>query len=130
MRGPSAADVLNTWDAGTTASSAERALILLRTVRPEPIDQLAAMPLGWIAVELLRLRAALLGPTLSCLANCPRCDTVIESQIGIAQLTGAAGVSRGAESPSHHRLKAVDLDVEFRLPTSNDLLALKGSPRS
>ena len=64
------------------------------------------MPLGWIAAELLRLRAALLGPTLSCLANCPRCDTVVESQIGIAQLTGAAGVSSGAESPSRHRLKA------------------------
>ena len=48
MPPPRATDLLDAWDAGLHSSSARRALLLLATARPDPIDQLAAMPLGQV----------------------------------------------------------------------------------
>jgi hypothetical protein len=127
MRAPHAADLLNAWDSGAQASSAQRALLLLRTVRPESLEELSAMPLGWVAAQLLTLRGSLLGPTLVCLVSCRQCDTVIESQVEIEQLTALAGEAPSAGSAvAPLRFVQDDYLVEFRLPTSADLLALRG----
>ena len=125
MRVPHAADLLDAWDAGAHVSSAERALLLARTVRGESIEELAARPLGWIAAELLQLRASLAGPRLVCLVDCARCGTVVESEIDIHELLANAGQSFD-EAPALRSLRIDDIDVEFRLPTCRDLLALHG----
>jgi len=94
MPPPRATDLLDAWDAGLHSSSARRALLLLATARPDPIDQLAAMPLGQVAAELLRLHASLFGPTLVCLADCRSCGTVVESEVGsLAWTRNGAGSS-------------------------------------
>jgi hypothetical protein len=127
---PHAADLLNAWDAGAHASSAQRALLLLQTVRPESHEELSAMPLGWVAAQLLTLRGSLLGPTLVCLVGCRRCDTVVESQVAIEQLTALAGAnSLPIRTAAPLRFVQDDYLVEFRLPTSADLLMLRGDAR-
>src|SRR5688572_24542259 len=109
MRMPSAAALLDAWDAGCHATGARRALLLARlapsharasasgdsdsaadtvgspdappdTGPPSDTD-LAHLPLGHIAARVLALRAALFGPALASLADCPRCGTVVESQV-------------------------------------------------
>lgn len=126
MRVPRAADLLDAWDAGAHASGAQRALLLARMVREEPIEELAAMPLGWIAAQLLRLRAALAGPTLVCLVDCRQCGTVVESEVDTRDLLASAPGDPQESGPALHHVRADDIDVEFRLPTSRDLLALRG----
>lgn len=130
MRVPHAADLLDAWDVGARASSAQRALLLLQTVRPESLEELSVMPLGWVAAQLLTLRGSLLGPTLVCLVSCRQCDTAIESQVEIAQLTALAVEDRPGSkaSPALQFLQDGHL-IEFRLPTSADLLKLQGDPR-
>ena len=115
---------------GARASSAQRALLLLQTVRPESLDELSALPLGWVAAELLTLRSSLLGPTLVCLVGCRQCHAVVESQVEIDQLTALAGEDPPAISAAAPlRFVQDDYLVEFRLPTSADLLLLRGDAR-
>jgi hypothetical protein len=130
MRVPQAVHLLDAWDAGARASSAQRALLLLQTVRPESLEELSLMPLGWIAAQVLTLRASLLGPTLVCLVNCRECDTMVESRVEIAQLTALADRDPVASSEAApRRFLHADYQIEFRLPTSADLLRLHGEPR-
>lgn len=127
MRVPSATDLLDTWDAGSRATGAQRALLLLRMVRPEPVEQLAGMPLGWVATQLLKLRAALLGQEIVCLTNCLQCDTAVESRIEVDQLTALATAAKYEETgPILFPLRQGDYFLEFRLPTCADLLELHG----
>ena len=129
MPPPTNADLLNVWDKGERASQAERALLLLQTVRPEPGEQLAGMPLGWVTVQLLKIRAAMMGPTLVCLANCTKCDTIVECEIEIEQLTAMAkGNEAGGGGPLV--IRHAGYVIEYRLPTCADLLALRGDPRA
>lgn len=131
MRVPSAADLLDAWDSGSRASGAQRALLLLQMVRPEPVEQLAKMPLGWIAAQILKLRATLLGPEIVCLTNCRQCDTVVESRVEVEQLTALAIDAEHEEAgPKLFPLQQGDYCVEFRLPTCADLIALHGNLES
>jgi hypothetical protein len=126
MQAPHAADLLDAWDAGAHASGAERALLLARLTGNESIEELANRPLGWIAAQLLQLRGALIGPILVSLADCRSCDTVVESRIQIDELIAMATSRSTAQSGALHRVNADSVDIEFRLPTCRDLLALRG----
>jgi hypothetical protein len=126
MTVPHATDLLEAWDAGTRRSSAIRALLLLGTVHERGIDELAAMPLGWVAAELLRLRAALFGPVLACLADCHGCGTVVEIEVDIAQLTSLDTGRALEDRATPFVVSDAGVEVEFRLPTSADLMALDG----
>jgi hypothetical protein len=125
---PQAADLIEAWERGTMCSVAARGLVLLRTVRPESEAELADKPVGWIAGELLMLRAAVLGPTLVCLVDCPRCQAITESEIAIDQLIGPRETTVPKPRHETHLLREGDHEIEFRLPTSMDLLALSGDP--
>ena len=124
---PTAADLVAAWERGADRSSAERALLLIATVRREPVEELSRRPLGWVARELLNLRAALLGRSMTCLADCPACRTVVETEVAIDALTAA--LHGAAEAPeAGYRLQQNDYELHFRLPTSADMLALHGEP--
>src|SRR4051794_29528105 len=130
MRVPHAVDLLDAWDAGARASSTQRALLLLQTCRPESLDELSVKPLGWVAAQLLALRGSLLGPTLVCLVNCRQCQTTVESHVEIEQLTALAREDPpGSRSSAPLQLHEDDYLIEFRLPTSGDLLTLRGNAR-
>jgi hypothetical protein len=131
MRVPSAAELLGTWDSASQASGAQRALLLLQMVCPEPVELLAQMPLGWIAAQLLKLRAMLLGPEIVCLANCQQCGTVVESSMLVEQLTALAGNAELEKArPKLFPLQQGDYCIEFKLPTCADLIALHGNLQS
>lgn len=127
MPAPDASYLIDAWEEGDRASPAQRALLLLGTMRPESRDELAIMPLGWIAGQLLRLRAALLGPTLVCLTNCRQCDGVLETSVDIADLTALAALDPAAAlGPRSMRIEQDGYLVDFRLPSCADLLRLQG----
>src|SRR5690349_3204216 len=129
MRVPHAVDLVEAWDAGARASSTQRALLLLQTCRPESLEELSVMPLGWVTGQLLALRGALLGSTLVCLVNCRKCHTTVESQVAIEELTALAREESPEILPSPLQFLHDDYVVEFRLPTSDDLLMLRGNAR-
>ena len=129
MRRPSDTDLLNAWDAGASASPARRAILLLQTVSSEPADRIAQLPLGHLSAQLLRLRAALFGSRLEFLANCPTCASVVEGSITVDELVGDASALEPPAGPADFfPLHTGRRDLEFRLPTASDLMALPANP--
>jgi hypothetical protein len=122
MHAPGADALLLAWEQGRALSPTRRALVLLGAAMPgtAPGD-LAAMPLGARDAALLRLRQALFGDTVAALAACPVCQAQLDVGFDARDLAG--------EAPPHdgHRLCAHDAQVDYRLPTSDDVLAAAGS---
>ena len=127
MRSLTATDLLDNWDAGHMASPSRRSLLLLSAFLPEEKEVLANMPLGALNARLLRLRAQLFGPTLNCLASCPRCNAAIETTFGIDGLLSHAAEPSSQESIVHS-LTHDNCTIDFRLPTAADLLAIVDRP--
>jgi hypothetical protein len=126
MQSPTAATLVEAWDRGAHVSHAERALLLLKTIRPEPWEALARMPIGWVSAQLLKLRASVVGPTLVCLVDCRECHTIVESEVEVDQLTGPVATPPvGPFSLTHG-----GYHVEFRLPTYEDVLTVRGDRRT
>ena len=118
-----AAELLDIWDAGRIASPSRRSLLLLSAFLPEEREVLANRPLGELNARLLRLRTQLFGPTLHCLASCPKCSGPVETAFGIEKLLSHA-VEPIAEENIIHSLTHDDCKIDFRLPTAADLLAI------
>lgn len=79
MRPLSAQQVVAVWERGLAEPPPERALTLLAAAFPDAGPAaLAALPLGERDRRLLRLRAALFGPTLHAVAACPACADPLE----------------------------------------------------
>jgi hypothetical protein len=128
MQAPTVTDLLNVWDSGFGASYAERALLLLEAVCPEQPSQFAAMPLGWVTAQLLQLHARLMGPALACVGTCRRCEASVECEIGIDQITALAECPAGAGGT--FEISQEGYRVEYRLPTCEDLLDLRGDTQT
>ena len=128
MRALTTTELLDAWDAGADASPAERCLALVGLATGQPRDAIAARSLGWMAVQLLALRAGLFGPSLSCLATCGRCGTVVEMDVAIADLTSPFQSLGVAEEPL--QLEFDGYCIGYRLPSCRDLLSLQGDPVS
>jgi hypothetical protein len=127
MRLLNAAELLDIWDAGRIASPSRRSLLLLSASLPEEREVLANMPLGGLNARLLRLRAQLFGSTLNCLASCPECNALIETEFGIDGLLSHAAEPISEEN-SIYSLTHDDCTIAFRLPTASDLLAIVDKP--
>ncbi|WP_156830520.1 T4 family baseplate hub assembly chaperone [Methylobacter marinus] len=123
MRLLSAAELLDIWDAGRTASPCRCSLLLLSAFLPEEREILANMPLGGLNARLLQLRTQLFGPTLNCLASCPACNAPIETAFGIEGLLNHA-TEPISEENFIHSFTHDDCTIDFRLPTAVDLLAI------
>lgn len=132
MRLPGASGLLDLWDAGEQATPARRALLLVRSAWPDE-SALETRPLGFVNARLLRLRAALFGPTLAFLADCAACGAVAESSVPIDALL-ALGRDDGGETDDAIGGASVMLDlndgtcVAVRVPCIGDLLALDATP--
>lgn len=121
MRVPSAAQLLDVWEGALAESPTRRALSLLAAACPEFSQaELAALPIGRRDARLLQLRERLFGPRLPLVVPCPQCGQYIEAQVGCGELAAdaeqAVSTTYTAESSGYR--------VTFRLPTSNDLIAL------
>jgi hypothetical protein len=123
MRTPTPTQLLQVWERGDDAPAAARCLALLATCCEGCTDEsLASLPLGRRDALLLELRARLFGSEVCGVANCPACATAVEASFRCDDLL----VREAAASTAiEHRSTLHGLRVRFRLPDSNDLLALR-----
>lgn len=121
MHALSASELLGAWERGLGQRLGERALTLLAAIDPRnPRDVLARLSIGQRDARLLSLREQIFGPQLSSLADCPCCGERLELGFNIADIQGSSIPASLPESS----VTIEDWHVEFRLPNSNDLLAL------
>lgn len=111
--------LLNAWERGVDRPAVVRSLLLLGAAEPEATPEaLAALSVGHRDDRLLALRAALFGPELSAVVDCPACGARVEFTVPVAGLRVDPGP--GVEL-------ALEVDryrLRLRPPTSDDLLAL------
>ena len=120
----SADQLVRAWEAGTALSQPARAIELLTALQPETSKSVvASLSLGERDGRLLRLRRALFGPVLDATVACPHCEQRVELAVDVESL-----LLQKIDAPARSMLDAEGLTVEFRLPTSNDLLELARSP--
>ena len=119
--------LLATWEAGLTAGSGTRALLLHSAARPETgVDDLLSVPVGSRDADLYDLRGALFGDRLEVRLACRECAEEMEFAIGVRDVVGAAPRPEAAADPL---VVAVDdWSVRFRLPTPGDLAAVETVP--
>lgn len=120
MHSLTASQILDVWERGQTANPVERALILLAAATGDAWDDLAALPLGRRDSRLLQLRAAIFGSRMDGVATCPACDERLELTLEVDDLLTRAG----HESATTVLIHDARYQVEARLPTTNDLLAV------
>jgi hypothetical protein len=120
MRALGAAELLDLWERGLRQPPARRALALLEAACPDLSEpEIAALPIGRRDAHLLRLRELLLGPELTIVASCPACGEQLDSTFRTADIRVDAAAAEPAQA-----LEADGYRIGFRLPASDDLLAL------
>ncbi|MGH3796780.1 MAG: hypothetical protein ACRDSP_18035 [Pseudonocardiaceae bacterium] len=109
--------LLATWEAGLGQGPTQRALILAAAGGAEP-SSVADLSIGRRAEFMLALRESCFGTTFPCAVTCPACGEELELELTIDDV-------RAAAPQDGTRITSGDLDVEFRLLTSRDLLAVQ-----
>ncbi len=123
MRTPTPAQLLQVWERASGSSTAARGLLLLGCSCDEcSAETLAALPLGRRDALLLQLRTRLFGAEICTVANCPQCAATVEVTFRCDDLLLT---SPGTAATLEHVSAADGVRVQFRLPDSNDLLALE-----
>ncbi|MEN6428236.1 MAG: phage baseplate protein [Phycisphaerales bacterium] len=123
MRALTAIELLGVWEQGTSQLPVRRGLLLLAAACPESsMDQLCHLSIGQRDKRLLTLREWTFGPQLTGIVDCTRCGQWNE-------LTLNAGDLRAADADLPPSGGDLEVSVEerpiwFRLPNSNDLLAV------
>ena len=117
----SASELLTAWERGLGQRLMDRALTLLAATDPQtPREALAKLSIGRRDAGLLSLREEIFGPRLTGLADCPHCRERLVLSFRAADL-------RNSSEPTACEVLSVrvdDWDVRFRLPNSDDLLAI------
>lgn len=121
MRSLSITELLEVWERGLAQPPVQRGLALLALAHPEtPPDELARFSIGRRNTSLLKLREQIFGAQLASLAKCGHCNEQLELIYTVAEIL-AAGEAESAEAfAAMHN----DYAVRFRLPDSEDLMAL------
>lgn len=123
MSPPGAEALLRIWEEQYPAHPIQRALALLEAAWPEFGGAWALAPVGQRDAGLLRLYELLFGSGLQTVTHCPSCGERLESSFAAADL--------GAHTPEQlpgavwHTLREGDFEIDFRLPSSEDLLTLR-----
>ena len=117
----SASELLTAWERGLGQRLMDRALTLLAATDPHsPRDALARLSIGRRDAGLLSLREEIFGPRLTALADCPRCRERLELSFQAADIRNSSNVA----APEELSVRVEDWQVVFRLPNSDDLLAV------
>ena len=113
------ADLIAAWEAGLPAGVTTRALLLHSVARPETAtDELLSRPVGERDADLFALRRALFGEQLNVRVGCGACGEEMEFDFDAEAVTTAERPSAGPLT-----VEVDDWHVEFRLPTTGDLVA-------
>jgi hypothetical protein len=129
MRTPTASELLSLWESACDRRAAERSLALLALALPElGYEGAARCSIGTRDSYLLSLRASLFGDELASLAHCPSCQTMVETNWQAAQLRAsfAAPAGNADGEGDHFTLQSGACRIAYRLPTTDDVLALDG----
>jgi hypothetical protein len=116
-------DLIALWERDRSGLPvAEKALFLLALARPDASrEALGAMPIGTRDRTLLELRAALFGHKLQALSSCNECNEQLEVELHVGDfLASVVPVVPAA----HASLTAGGIDLRFRLPTTDDAIAV------
>jgi hypothetical protein len=120
----SAADLLSVWERGTGKPPVQQGLLLLAASCPETsAEELAHLSIGQRNSRLLSLREQVFGPQLASVAACPSCNNELQLTFNAAEVRSRVGKEAGEPLP----LALEGYEVQFRLPDSNDLLAIAGN---
>ncbi|TAM62905.1 MAG: hypothetical protein EPN49_03155 [Rhodanobacter sp.] len=126
MRTPTPAQLLQVWERGGGQSAAACGLLLLGIGCDEySAEAIAALPLGRRDALLLQLRARLFGAEICGVADCPQCAAAVEATFRCEDLLSAQDACAASAASFEHVSPAHGFHVHFRLPDSNDLLALE-----
>lgn len=124
MSAEHAGTLLAAWEAAAAQPPLQRALTLLAAARPERShDDWLHVPIGERDRQLLALRAALFGPRIDALADCPRCGEQLELDFDAGQITVPASAARSEVTVEAHGYR-----LRCRTPDSADLLAAAALP--
>lgn len=116
-------ELLRVWETSQHQSSAYQALQLLAAAHPDQAwETLSQLSVGQRDGLLLTLRQQLFGPTLACVADCPTCSDRVEITLRVADLH----LPTQPVTPPF-TLKVEGYEVQFRLPTGGDLVAIAGA---
>jgi len=118
---PTATDLLNVWERGRSQSPMDRALSLLTLGHSEEKpEDLAKLKIGARDARLLELREKVFGSRIDGRSDCPACGQSVEMNFTVSevQAVSASAVPEtcGAEFGKY--------EINFRLPSSNDLATL------
>jgi hypothetical protein len=121
VRDPSAAELLEVWETGYAASTAAASVALLQLAWPEPDERTLDLPIGERDRRLFALRERLFGPRLTSVVTCGACGESLELALDVTDIqpTEASG------SASMLTARLGDRSIDFRLPTTRDLFAIR-----
>jgi hypothetical protein len=120
MRTPTAAELLDFWEDGLGRTTCHRALALLAVIFPgASTEALAALSIGQRDTELLRLREALWGPTMTAIAVCPGCRAKLDLTVDTREILS----NSARPAPAEISLRMDDYSLTYRLPTTLDMVA-------
>jgi predicted RNA-binding Zn-ribbon protein involved in translation (DUF1610 family) len=124
MMAPSAEELLRVWEESRRAHPVRGALLALAAASPGPgWDGWARAPIGERDGALLRLHEQLFGGELHTTATCPSCGERLESEFSAQDIRRREPAPPGAGGAALS-LKGEGFDIEYRLPTSEDLLQI------
>jgi len=122
MIAPSAADMLTAWEWGRSQGPVARGLTLLRltcVAEPPPLDALAMLSIGERDRQLLMLREALFGDSMTSVVSCEHCGQALELELSTRDLR----LPPPLEAPQSLAFTHPDAEIRLRLPNSRDLEA-------
>ncbi len=118
MNAPSDEELLRVWESHQRSHPTHRALAALAIARPERgWDGWARAPIGERDSALLALYEQLFGHDLHTTTACPRCGERLESEFTTGDIR-----SEGTAAPHSRSFRERDFSIEYRSPTSEDLL--------
>ena len=126
MIAPSADSLLRVWEDHQRAHPVQQALAALSAASPElERGAWAAASIGERDGGLLVLHESLFGSELCTTAACPQCGERLESDFSARDIRSHADALPGPQRSL--RVQQAGYDIEYRLPTSDDLLQLAGA---
>ena len=114
-----AQDLLSLWERGERRQPVDCTALLLSAAMPQDsVEELLGKPVGCRDAALLDIREMLFGAHFSGVTTCPGCGEQIELSFDVADVRRPAG-SAGTQS-----IRIGDENIEFRTPTTADLLSI------
>jgi len=126
MAGLSADDLLTIWEEGQGRSPLHQALVMLTVAYPtQSAEQLTQLSIEQRDLQLLTLREQTFGSQLQSVAACPACQEQLEFLLSVRDICDPTMLINMGLPATEHEVEVEGYTLTFRLPTSEDLLAVQ-----